>query len=336
MTRLLCGLTAALLATTAPFAAAAQDRTPVKWGVSVNQSLAHALAPMLELDEEIQARHGLDFETVDFQGNFQACMALAISGEVDGCQTGPTIGMNAIAQGADLKAVIQMIGQTTEITMSSARIESMGVALDAPLEDRIRALEGITIAGPGPGTSMHMIVENLMQRIDKGIEDVTYQPLTDLAAMNASLGLGRIDAAIWSLGGMSPSQNDGSGQVWISLARGDVPELGALPNVATFARTEWVAENRDTLARVQAAFVDVLNALEADPLGYGATYKAAYLEALPQATWERDIQQTIPAYIDDMEGTCEAWDFWVERLNIGDAGDADLARCDAAYVKLRP
>jgi len=298
----------------------------------VNQSLAHALAPMLELDEEIQARHGLAFETV----HFQACMALGISGEVDGCQTGPTVGINPIAHGADLKAVIQIFGQTTEITMSSARIEAMGIALDAPLEDRIRALEGITIAGPGPGTSMHMIVEKLMEREGKGIDAVTYQPLTDLAAMNAGLRLGRIDAAIWSLGGMSPSQADGSGQVWISFARGDVPKLGALPNVATFARTEWVNENRDTLSRVQAALVDVLNAFEADPNGYGATYKAAYLEALPRAIWERDIQRTIPAYIDDMEGTCEAWDFWVDRLNIGGAGDAELARCNVAYEKLRP
>jgi len=336
MTRLFCGLSAALFVTTAPLAVTAQDRTPIKWGVSVNQSLAHAIAPMLELDEEIQARHGIDFETVDFQGNFQACMALAISGEVDGCQTGPTIGMNAIAQGADLKGVIMMIGQTTEITMTTATIEALGVALDAPLEVRIRALEGRTIAGPGPGTSMHMIVENLLGRVDLPIEAVTYQPLTDLAAMNASMGRARIDAAIWSLGGMSPAQTEGSGQVWISLARGDVPDLGALPNVATFVRTEWVAENRDTLVRLQAAFVDVLDALRADPLGYGAAYKAAYLEAIPQETWEGNISNTIPAYIADMEGSCEAWDFWVDRLNITDAGDAELARCDMAFVKLRP
>jgi ABC-type nitrate/sulfonate/bicarbonate transport system substrate-binding protein len=316
-------------------AAAADTPMKVRWGVSVNQSLSHAIAPMLELDEEIQARHGIDFETIDFAGNFQACMALAISGEIDGCQTGPTIGMNAIAQGADLKGVIQMIGQITEITLSTKAIEASGVALDAPLEDRIRALKGLTIAGAGPGTSPYMIVENLMARVGLTIDDLTYQPLTDVPALNANLMSGRVDATIWSLGGLSPAQAAGAGQVWISLARGDVPELGALPNVATFARTAWVAENMDLLRRTQAAFVDVLAALRADPIGYSAAWKAKYNEAIPMDRFERDLMATLPVYITDMEGTCEAWDFWVDRLNVSAEADAERARCAVAYVKLR-
>jgi len=336
MTRKLLGLAAVLAVTTAPLAATAQDRTPVKWGVTVSQSLAQLIAPMLELDEEIQARHGIDFETVNFQGNIQACMALAISGEVNVCQTGPTIGMNAIAQGADLRGIMMMIGQTTEFVMSTETIERLGVSPDAPLEDRIRAMQGLTIAGPGPGTSMHMIADNLMARVGLSVDDLTYQPLTDLAAMNASIGRGRIDMATWSLGGLSPSLNDGTAQIWISLARGDVPDLATLPNVASFGRTAWIEENRELLQRVQAAFVDVVDALRADPIGYGSAFKNAYLEALPQEVWEHDIVATIPAYIADMEGKCEDWDFWVDRLNITDAGDAELARCDVAFVKLRP
>ncbi|MFN6977091.1 MAG: ABC transporter substrate-binding protein [Gemmobacter sp.] len=326
---------AASLAAGLAVPASADAPMAVRWGVSVNQSLSHAIAPMLELDTAIQARHGIRFETVDFAGNFQACMALAISGEIDGCQTGPTIGMNAIAQGADLKAVIQMIGQITEITMATRAVEAKGIAPDAPVADRIRALKGTTLAGPGPGTSPWMIVEQLMTGVGLSIDDITYQPLTDLAAMNASLINGRIDAAIWSVGGLSPAQSEGAGQVWISLARGDVPELAALPNVATFARTAWVAENTELLRRVQAAFVDVLAELRADPLTYAAPYKAKYLEAIPQATWERDLAQTLPAYFTDMEGGCEGWDFWVDRLNVSAEADAERARCAVAFVALR-
>lgn len=317
-------------------AAAASEPKAVRWGVSVNQSLSHAIAPMLELDKAIQARHGIDFKTVDFTGNFQACMALAVSGEVDGCQTGPTIGMNAIARGADLKAVIQMIGQILEITVSSRAAAASGVAPDAPIADRIRALKGKTIAGPGPGTSPWMVVEHLLGTVGLTMNDITYQPLTDLAAMNAGLALGRFDAAIWSVGGLSPAQSDGSGKVWISLARGDVPEMSSLPNVATFARTGWVAANTDLLRRVQAAFVDVLAALRADPIGYAAPYKAKYLEAIPAATWERDLAQTLPAYFADMEGGCEGWDFWVDRLAPSAEADPARARCAAAFVRLKP
>jgi ABC-type nitrate/sulfonate/bicarbonate transport system substrate-binding protein len=329
---ILAGVLGAGLAT----ASMAEEPMAVRWGVSVNQSLSHAIAPMLELDAEIQARHGLRFETVDFAGNFQACMALAISGEVDVCQTGPTIGMNAIAQGADLKAVIQMIGQILEITLSTGVVAAAGVAPDAPIAERIRALEGRTIAGPGPGTSPWMVVEQLLATVDLTMEDITYQPLTDLAAMNAGLSNGRIDAAIWSVGGLSPAQSAGDGQVCISLARGDVPEMSTLPNVASFGRSAWIAENTELLRRVQAGFVDVLEALRADPLGYSALYKARYLEAIPAPTWERDLAQTIPAYFADMEGGCDGWDFWVDRLNVSVEADAELARCAVAFVPLRP
>lgn len=324
-------LAAALAAASMPLATAAvaQDTPTVRWGVSVNASLSHAIAPMLELDEEVQAAHGINFETVDFAGNFQACMALAISGEVDVCQTGPTIGMNAIAQGGDLRAVIMMIGQIIELTIATDVAERLGIAPDDPMADRVRALEGLRIAGPGPGTTPYIVLEGMLESAGLGTDDIQFQSLTDLPAMNAGMAAGRIDAALWSVGGLSPAQADGTGISLISLATGDLPELAGLPNVASFGRTEWIMANTDTLERVQAAFVDVLERLRADPIAYAAAYKEAYLGAVPQETWEANLAATLPAYYDDMEGSQADWDFWVEALVAG-APETDFT---AAYYE---
>ena len=192
-------LVAAGALTLAAGTALGQDRTPVRWGVAVNLSLSHAIAPMLELDDEIQARHGLAFTTTDFNANVMGCIAALLSGDVDTCQNGITVGMNAIAEGGDFLGFMQMIGQITELTVSARAIERSGVGLDASPEARIAALRGMRIAGPGPGTNNYYLMEEILAVAGLTMADVTYQPLLDVAAMNASLINDRIDAVLAAL-----------------------------------------------------------------------------------------------------------------------------------------
>lgn len=314
--------------------AAAQEPAKLRWGVAVSSSLSQAPAPILELDKALQAKHGLDFTTVDFMGNVTGCIAAVISGDVDVCQNGISIGMNAIAQGGDLVSFMQLIGQINEITLTPDAIARVGVKADAPVKDRIEALKGLTIAGPGAGSTTYSILEAILAEADLAPGDLVYQPLTDIAALNASLANKRVDAAIWSVGGLSPAQADGSGVRYINLASGELPHLLAVPNVASFASRKFVEDNRETLQRVQAALVDVVAALRADPFGYAAPYKAAYLPDLPQATWEDNLPQAVAAYFADVEGTREGWDFWVEKLPIEDPAARARIGYDTAYVRL--
>lgn len=313
---------------------AAQDATPLRWGVAVSSSLSQAIAPMLELDTDIQARHGIHFTTVDFNGNVTGCIAAVIGGEVDVCQNGISIGMNAIAQGADMVGFMQLIGQINEITLSPAAIERIGVGPDAPVNDRIAALAGLTIAGPGAGSTTYSILEAILAEAGLAPQDLAYQPLTDITAINASLANGRIDAAIWSVGGLSPAHADGTGVRYINLASNEIPHLLVVPNVASFAPRDFVEQNRDTLARVQAAFVDVVAELRADPFGYGAAYKQAYLAELPDAIWQDNLPQAIAAYFPDVEGEQAGWDFWVDRLELEDAAMRERITYETGYVRL--
>ncbi|MFA5580654.1 MAG: ABC transporter substrate-binding protein [Paracoccaceae bacterium] len=315
-------------------AMAQDDVMSVRWGVAVNASLSHMVAPALELDKEIQARHGLDFTTVDFGGNVTNCIAAIISDLADVCQNGITVGMNAIAQGGDFKGFMQQIGQITEITISTETMNRLGITPDAPIGERIAALKGLRVAGPPPGTTNHYLIDAILQENGLTVADVQYQPLADLTAMNASLANGRIDAAIWSVGGMSPSQADGTGARFISLANDDIPFLRTVPNVAVYANSDWTAENEELLRRVQAAFVDVVAELQADPFGYAAAYKQAWLPELDQAAWEENLPQVVAAFIPDMEGTKEGWDFWVSRLDAESPDDFASAYYDQAFVPL--
>lgn len=315
-------------------AAAAQDKLAVKWGVAINASLSHAIAPMLELDTELQEKHGLEFTTVDFRGGVTQCIAGVLADEAATCQNGITAGMNAMAQGAEMKGFIQQIGQITEVTISTKAMEAAGLTKDSPVEERLAALKGLRIAGPGPGSSTYYLLEDILSQADLTVADIQFQPLVDTAAMNASIANDRIDGAIWSVGGLSPSQADGSAVRWISLAGNDVPHLKSVPNVATYAKTEWVEENQELLKRVQAAFVEVVEKLKADPFGYAQAFKDKYLPNIDEATWQDNLPQAIESYIADMEGTKEGWDFWVSYLD--ETSDADFTNVyyDQGYVQV--
>jgi ABC-type nitrate/sulfonate/bicarbonate transport system substrate-binding protein len=311
------------------------DATPVRWGVAVNASLSHMLAPLLELDEEVQARHGIDFTTVDFGGNVMNCIAAILSDLADVCQNGITVGMNAIAQGGDFKGFMQQIGQITEITISTSTMQRLGITADAPINERVAALKGLRVAGPPPGTTNHYLMDAILQEAGLSITDVQYQPLADLAALNASLANDRVDAAIWSVGGLSPSQADGTGVRFISLANNDIPFLRTVPNVAVYASTAYVTENRELLQRVQAAFVDVVAKLQADPFGYAAGYKAKHLPALDETAWNENLPQAVAAFIPDVEGTKDGWDFWIKRLDADSDDDFSRAYYDQAFFALK-
>jgi len=307
-----------------------------RWGVSAVLSGGHMLAPLLDMDKEVQAKHNIEIELTDFNGGGTNCIAAVLAEAVDVCQNGSTIGMNAIAQGADLKGFMQQAGQIVEITLAKSVIEKTGIGPEAPIEDRVKALKGLRIASPGPGTTNYYMIQDILAAGGLSLQDIQFQPLTDIQAMNASLMNGRVDAGFWSVGGMSPSQADGSGVRFIGLAAGDFPELRDAPNIAVFAASAYVEANKEQLRRVQLAFIDVVAKLKADPVGYTQAFKDRYLPELPQETWEKDVPLIAAAFYDDAEGTKEGWEFWVTRFSQDTTQDYSAAAYDKAYVRLTP
>lgn len=314
--------------------ALAQDT--LRWGVSAVLAGGHMLPPMLELDKDVQAKHNLDIKVTNFNGNNPACIAALLSDAVDICQVGASAGMAAIAEGADLKGFMQQAGQTVEFTLAKPVFDKLGVPVTAPVADRIKALKGLTIASPGPGTTNYYIIQDILAVGGLTLSDIRLQPLVDITAMNASLQNGRIDAGFWSVGGMTPSQSSGAGVRFVALAYGDLPELKEPTNIAVYGKTAWVEKNKELLRRAQLGLSDVLKKLKADPIAYAKAYKDKYLPAVDEKAWETDLPAIVGAFYDDIEGTKSGWDFWIARFGKDAQGDYSKASYDNAYVKLAP
>ena len=300
------------LATTAT-AALAQDVATIRWGNTAPAAVPHALTAILALDEELQAKHGIKVEMVNFQGNSSNCMAALIGNSVDFCQTGITTGLYAIAEGAEIKGFSMMGGQVGELALNKAAAERLGISADQPIEERLKKLKGAQITGSGPGTPNYMLLDHMLQSVGMSLNDLQFRTLVDITAMNEGVRNGAIDGVWWSLGALGPALGDGSAVQVISLARGDFPGFDGVALTATYANTSWLEANKETAKRAKAAMIETLEKWRADP-SYGDAYKKEYLENMPEETWNSIVEQNLEAFFDDMTGTAPGWDFWVELM----------------------
>lgn len=313
--------------------ASAQEVT-IRWGNASGASVPHALSGMLDLDAEVQKKHGIKVEFVDFKGNSPNCMAALIGGSVDFCQTGIASGHYAIAEGADLKSFSMMGGQVGEIVVNKAAADKAGIKLDAPVSERLAALKGMQIVGSGPGTPNYMLLNAMMGEAGLTINDLQFRTLVDIAAMNEGIRNGAIDGAFWSVGGLAPVQADGAAVQVLSLARGDIPKFKNIALTAIFTSTAWLDANRTTAKGAKDALKEILAKFQADPLGYSAPYKAKYLEAVPAETWKNIVEQNLAAFFPDMTGTAPGWDFWIDIMKAEGKAGAEKASFANAFVNL--
>jgi ABC-type nitrate/sulfonate/bicarbonate transport system substrate-binding protein len=227
-------------------AAHAEDKVRI---ATASTSVAHGPLTIAMADPSIFGNNGIAIEVTDLRGQSPNCIAALLSKAVEICQVGTPTGTDAIAEGAKLKAVAVLTGPINEIFLSSKTVEKLGVAPDAPVEQRIAALKGLSLTTSAPGTAHYLTLGATLEKAGLTMNDVSYRTLGDVPAMIESIRNGQIDGSLWTIGSLAPLIQDGSGVRWISMARGDIDEFRTLPYVTAYARADWVEENPDLVAR---------------------------------------------------------------------------------------
>lgn len=153
-----------------------------------------------------------------------------------------------------------------------------GPPVDAPIEERIAALEGQNIGITGPGSGTEALVTYLFG--SQGLDSATDATLVNLGAeVPAALGAlssGQVDALAFFQPVGQLAEQQGSGEIYISPQRGDVPAMAEQLHGVTFSTTE-VLENRPELIASFNAAMDSALAFIADEPEAAAELLAAYL-----------------------------------------------------------
>lgn len=279
-------------------------------------SIGHALT-LLAADGGFFEDFGLDVEVVNGQGA-QNAVAAAVSGSVQAYAAPPVSVLAANIQTKLLMPVTVYAGLSNSLALSEEAIANSGVAADAPVAERIRALDGLTIASVAAGSSVTQSLNNIISTVE-GVEvEYTYMQQNTYVAAMAS---GAIDGFAGSSPFPQVAEAQGIGQVWLSGPAGEFPgyDESSIGIVMGFTE-EFVRENPETAEKVVAAYLATATFIEEEPEKAGdLLFESRFSDLEPEVwgqVWEGE-SQAFTRPVPDMKNAQVALDEYKNSLQPG-------------------
>jgi ABC-type nitrate/sulfonate/bicarbonate transport system substrate-binding protein len=251
-------------------AASAQQKREIAIGIG-GSGLASGYAVIVK-ELGLFEKHGIIAKTTWMESANAATTAL-ISKSLDVAASG--IGEIVLAQGRGQKVILVINGYDGlpgTLVLSNAAVAKTKVSPTAPVADRVKALEGLTIATPSP-TSLYTAV---LKGAAAGVNFRLTHMGTDV--MPTSLIAGAIDGYMAAGPTWAPPVVKGAGVVWISGPKKEFPEkFSTITTGGLHAMEDYAKANPDLMKGLIAAMADFRQAIKERP----ADVKAAALRAYP-------------------------------------------------------
>ncbi|WP_198399425.1 ABC transporter substrate-binding protein [Caballeronia calidae] len=207
-------------------------------------------------------KHGLDVKIVPMDNASVASMGL-LSGSVDFTAAGPSDVVIAQAKEQPVVVVANLYhGFSGVLVVRKTVAEKLRTSASAPVAERLKALDGLTIAAPSATATSLLTLQSSAQTAGSKPKYVYMsQP-----AMVTALKAGAIDGFIASSPFYASSVIEGSGVVWLNGPKGDFPAESMPPSTVTLnAKSQFIREHPDVIKRVNAAFEEFSSTVAQNP-----------------------------------------------------------------------
>jgi ABC-type nitrate/sulfonate/bicarbonate transport system substrate-binding protein len=198
-----------------------------------------------------------------------------LSKSVDVATTGTTEVIAAAARDQHLVIVANHYnGLAGSLVLSKATINKLGISPAAPLAERLKALNNLSIASVSKISTFTIAYKGAAS--SAGAEPrFSY---TAVSAMGVALDSGAVDGMIVTAPFWTVPVLKGTGVVWLSPAKGDLPAKNTPSSAAITASTKAFADaNPDVVRRIASVFDDLAAAFAERP----ADVKAAIARLFP-------------------------------------------------------
>jgi NitT/TauT family transport system substrate-binding protein len=303
--RLTCLLAATAMATTACASAPGAGNTPSTNGatsvtaVGGGASLSYTV-PQLMDTWDMGKEHGLDLTYTAAGTSSTNMIAAVLSGEADFAFPASTTAIDAIQGGGDVVIVASGLKFASILGLGTEAAKKVGVSADAPVNERIAALRGLTIAtspeGSGNNSLLRQIVSAAGLDPDKDLKVVGVQ---DPSAIVGGIKQGRFDAGFYGSGVIEANIAAGEAQLWISTARGDVTDLvGDQMGMVMVTSKRTLNSKPDLVSRMFDTVVATEKKISDEPEAAGDALKANWFPKLEQNIFDLawgEAQHAYPA-----------------------------------------
>lgn len=232
------------------------------------------------------AKHGLQAEVTVVNGDAASIPAVQ-AGSVDFAVCTTTPFLKAVTQGSQMQMITTLSTFPEQVVMRKALAEQLGIRSDSPLEKKVQALKGRSVAVLDIGGGLHYTLNAVLKSAGIDPNQVRVVAIKPYSAELTALQRGQVDAIAPSIpyGQIAVARGDAVmiADVW----GGEVPNLRGLPFEVVAVRKDWASGHKDVVEAVRAAFQDAIDFVRNDPAG-----AAAFAHEL-NPTFPLDVLQSV-------------------------------------------
>lgn len=247
---------------------------PRKVTIGLSSTSLPAAGARIAKEMGLFEKQGLDARVMPMDSASVATMGL-ISGSLDFTTTAPTDIVVSQARGQQLVSIAATYrGFPGVLVLAKAVAAKLSVAAQAPVAERLKALDGLVIATPSATSTYTFSFKSAAEAVGARIR-FTYmaQP-----AMIAALETGAINGFVAGSPIYAKPVLNGSGIIWINGPKAELPQKFVPVNALTInAKREFAEANRDLVQRITATFAELARAVDERP----ADVKAAIARLFP-------------------------------------------------------
>jgi ABC-type nitrate/sulfonate/bicarbonate transport system substrate-binding protein len=192
-----------------------------------------------------------------------AAISAVLGGSAEFSASGPGEVLAAKVRGRHLVIVQNFYrGLPGSLVLSKAAAAKSGVAPDAPIEQRLRVLDGLSIAEPSPTSAYLHPYKAASEAVGAKIKFVYMTQPAMVAALQAGVVDGIVAGAPFSL---APIAN-GSGVQWISGPKDELPEpVRPTSSACLQTTTEYAKANPQIIAAMRQVSADLVDFIRDKP-----------------------------------------------------------------------
>lgn len=272
-------------------------------------------------------KHGLQVEFTAMQNASTVASAL-LSGSVDFMTTATPEPIIANARGQQVRTVGALYnGFAAVVVLDDEVVEKSGVAPDAPMEERLKVLDGLTIASVSATSNFTIGLKCAAAKVGADVT-VTY---LDMPAMVAALSRGAVQGFVATAPYYAVSQVSGDGVPWINGPKGEFPD-GCSVNYALGLHTmeRFANENPEVITRIKAVFAEFSDIATSQPEVVTVALKKLYPDI--DANLIDVIYQTEAFGFAGADLTVEGMQKEIEFIKMGGAQIPGIDKVDAAKL----
>lgn len=243
----------------------------------------------------------VDFEFLTASNAATATQGL-IAGEMDIASGGAGSLYSAYSAGmTDLVSIGSVNpGMTFGVAVNNEAAEQMaedGITPESPIEDRVEALRGMTLASSPEGSTGQKYLKIILS--EYGIDpnsDVKIVPNADNAAQVAAARQGRVDGFANSFPNTNLPSADGWGVLWLNHAI-DLPQILPLAAHEVYTSRKWLEDNPEDAEKLMKAYWLAMEALQdpTDELKEKVRSLAGFKDLNPTA-FDEGWELSVPVY----------------------------------------